>query len=333
MKAVLLVNVGTPDKPDIKHVGKFLFQFLNDPEVIDIPWFLRILLVNFFIIPFHILKSKQNYNELWDQKGSPLLYHLMSMETKLQQKLGKEYKIVAAMRYGNPSLRNALQILLNDHYDEIIVLPLFPQFASSTTGSIINWINKELSRYETYPNIRLVKYFYHHPLFLEAFVKRIQFYNPQHFDHVIFSYHGLPVSHIQSIHPEKEVFTCNCTSEFPPNGDLCYKASCYHTTRLLAKGLNIKEENYSTSFQSQMGKNWLRPFTGEILESLLKMGKKKVLIVTPSFVSDCLETLVEINKEMKNKFIHSGGEELVLVESLNDSDDWIDALSGILTQN
>jgi ferrochelatase len=176
------------------------------------------------------------------------------------------------------------------------------------------------------PAVKITGQFYSHPAFIEAFASQIKKYDPHKYDHVLFSFHGLPLRHIQKSHPEVDYVTCNCENELPAHGAFCYKATCFETTRLLTKRLNLVAGSYSVSFQSRLSKNWLTPFTDKRLEELIAAGKKKVLIVAPSFVADCLETIVEIGEEYKTLFKQLGGEELTLVESLNDNDDWIDAI-------
>jgi len=329
-KAILLVNVGTPDKPDAKHVRKFLLQFLNDSRVIDLPWIVRKILVNLIIVPFRVKKSTLLYKELWTDKGSPLLYYLESLVVKLQIKLKNEYTVMGAMSYGHPSLKEAMQKLKEGSFDEITLLPLYPQYASSTSGSVQDSIMSEIRKWEIIPKIRFISQFYSHPSFIEVFANKIKSYQPEKFDLVIFSYHGLPLRQVQKTHPNIGLESCNCENQLPEHGKYCYKATCYETTRLLATKLNLSSENYSISFQSRLSNNWLTPFTDKTLVLAAQNGCKRILVVAPSFVTDCLETVVEIDKTFKNLFLLAGGEELVLVESLNDKEEWVEAIVEIL---
>ncbi|ALO17169.1 Ferrochelatase [Salinivirga cyanobacteriivorans] len=329
-KALILVNTGTPDKPTVPAVRRYLFQFLNDKRIIDIPWLLRKLLVNLIIVPFRAPKSTKLYQRLWTKHGSPLLIHLEALTKKVEQIIGDEFDVYGAMRYGNPSFRKLFRELEYEGYNEIVIMPLYPQYATSTTESVADIINEILPKWKNKPVIHFVRQFYNHAAFIQAFKKRIAAYEPENYDHVIFSYHGLPLRQIDKMHPGIKSETCPCTEDLPVHGQYCYKATTYHTTRLLARELNLAEEHYTTSYQSRLSKNWLRPFTDETLISLAKAGKKRILIAAPAFVADCLETTIELGHEYKLLFEQHGGEKLEMVESLNDSDDWAKAISMII---
>ena len=328
-KVIVLVNTGTPDKPEKKYVRRFLSQFLNDPRVIDIPWLFRTILVNIIIIPFRTPKSTALYKKLWTEKGSPLLINLENLVSKLQRNTENNFTVIGALRYGNPSLKDTLKKLEKDSPEKLIIFPLFPHYSSSTTGSVNELVMNEIKTWNTLPELIFVSHFYSHPSFIQAWVKQISKYNPENYDHVLFSYHGLPLSHIEKSHPEIESSGCSCEYHMPAHGTLCYKASCYETTRLISEKLNLTTGSFSTSFQSRLSKKWLTPFTDKVLSDLIRQNKKKVLVVAPSFVADCLETIVEISDDYKTVFKHTGGEELVLVESLNDNEEWIDSIMEI----
>jgi ferrochelatase len=233
------------------------------------------------------------------------------------------------MRYGRPSLSKILNEMKNNPPDQLIVFPLYPHYASSTTGSVIELTADIVKTWNIIPEIRFVGQFYSHPEYIESIVSRVETYGPDKFDHILFSYHGLPLIHIKKAHPLTDCNTCNCENEFPDNATYCYKAVCYETTRLLSSKLNLPSEKFSTSFQSRLTRKWLDPFTDETLIKLASSGKKRVLVIAPSFVADCLETTIEIKEEYLTHFKTNGGEELILVESLNDSDDWTDAIMSI----
>lgn len=328
--AVLLINVGTPDEPTVKAVRRYLSEFLNDRRVIDIPLVLQKILVNLIIVPFRAPKSTKLYQRLWTEKGSPLLYYSEQVQAGLQQRLGLKADIFMAMRYGNPSIGKALSAIQKGNYDNLVVLPMFPQFASSTSGTAIQAVIDQVRKWNTIPEINAINQFYNHPAFLEAFTERIQSYQPEKYDHVIFSYHGLPNRHLEKNHPEESINTCNCENALPEFGKFCYKATCYQTTRELVKKLGLKSGQYSVSFQSRLSNNWMTPFTDQNLVSRAKQGCKNILVVAPAFVADCLETTVEIGWEYKELFSENGGENLQLVESLNDSPRWIAAMEEIL---
>ncbi|MCF8222656.1 MAG: ferrochelatase [Bacteroidales bacterium] len=323
--ALLLVNVGTPDSPDKRSVRRYLREFLNDKRVIDLPWLFRKILVNLVIIPFRVPKSTSLYKRLWTEQGSPLLVYADSIVKKVQGLSKEKVNIYYAMRYGKPSLTSVLDSILKSKYEEIVVLPLYPQFADSTTGSVNEIVNAFKPRSGN-AAIKTIDQFWSHPAFIESFVTGIKKHPLHEYDHVVFSYHGLPLRQINKIHKEHDSRRCICDSEMPPWGHHCYKAACYGTTRLLTAKLGLEEGQYSTSFQSRLNRNWLSPFTDETLMKLASEGKNKVLVVAPSFVTDCLETIVEIGQDYKKLFLEHGGSELTLVESLNDSSSWADAI-------
>lgn len=325
-----MINVGTPDEPKVKAVRRYLSEFLNDRRVIDIPLVLQKLLVNLIIVPFRAPKSTKLYQRLWTEKGSPLLYFSERVQDELQQKLGSRADVFMAMRYGNPSIGKALAAIQNGNYDQLIVLPMFPQYASSTSGTAIQAVIDRVRKWNTIPEINAISQFYDHPAFLDAFAERIQSYQPESYDHIIFTYHGLPNRHLDKNHPGESFKTCNCENALPEFGKLCYKATCYQTTRELANRLQLKTEKYSVSFQSRLSNNWMTPFTDKNLAERAKQGVKNILVVAPSFVADCLETTVEIGFEYKEMFTKNGGEKLQMVESLNDSPRWISAMEEML---
>jgi ferrochelatase len=329
--AVILANVGTPDEPTVPAVRRYLFQFLNDRRVIDLPWLLQKFLVNVIIVPFRAPKSTKLYQMLWKAKGSPLLTISMDSREKLQERLGENYEVFVGMRYQNPSLKTTLQTIKEKRFDKIVVLPMFPQYASSTTGTISQLVNTEIAGWNVIPELTIVSQFYDNPGFVKAFAAQIRKYKPDEFDHIIFSYHGLPFSQTDRVHPAIKTINCNCDVEMPAHGHFCYKATCYETTRLLAKELGLPKSAYSVAFQSRLTKNWLKPFSDKEVIKLAIEGKKRVLIAAPAFIADCLETIVEIGVEYQHMFVENGGEKIQLVESLNTNADWIETLAELVT--
>lgn len=328
--AILLVNVGTPDEPTVKAVRRYLFQFLNDRRVIDLPLILQKLLVNLIIVPFRAPKSTKLYRQLWTDKGSPLLYNALELQKKLQTKVDDKADVFIAMRYQNPSIRKATDAIKKAGYKNVVVIPLFPQYASSTNGTATQAIWNEMRKWNNIPNVHVINQFYDHPAFLDAFANKIASYQPKEYDHLIFTYHGLPNRQLDKTHPGISNATCTCEQVMPKHGRFCYKATCYETTRQLVKRLDLKEDRYSVSFQSRLSNNWMAPFTDENLISLAKSGASNILVAAPSFVADCLETMVEIGIEYKKLFIEKGGKKLTMVESLNADDGWVDALKEIV---
>lgn len=328
--AVILINVGTPDEPKVTAVRRYLTEFLNDRRVIDIPLVLQKILVNLIIVPFRAPKSTKLYQRLWTEKGSPLLYFSESVQAGLQEKLGAKADVFMAMRYGNPSIGKALSAIQAGNYDRVIVFPQFPQYASSTNGTAIQAVIDGMRKWNTIPEVKVINQFYDHPAFLDAFADRIRSYQPEQFDHVVFSYHGLPNRHLEKNHPAESIKTCNCETALPEFGKFCYKATCYQTSRELASRLGLQPGQYSVSFQSRLSNNWMTPFTDKNLMERAQSGCKNILVVAPSFVADCLETTVEIGYEYKEMYEREGGEKLQMVESLNDSPAWIEAMDEIL---
>lgn len=329
--AVLLLNVGTPENPEISGVRKYLSEFLNDKRVIDIPWFLRKILVNFIIVPFRAPGSAKLYQKLWTEKGSPLFFHGKSLQEKLQQKMGEEYIVRFATNYGSPDIKEVAEKVLKQDVSRIIVFPLFPQYASSTTGSAIEKLLKILAHEYNIPAITTILQYYDHPSYLEAMVARIFEKDYLSYDHILMSFHGLPLSHVNKSHQDKACKHYNCTKEVSEQNQYCYHASCYATSRLLAEKLKLDESRYSVSFQSRFAKNWLSPFTDEVITTLASQVRKRLLVICPSFTADCLETTIEIGREYKDLFLRNGGIELTLVESLNDSERWVDAIGEMIS--
>ncbi len=327
-KAVLLVNVGTPDSPTPPAVRRYLSEFLNDPLVIDLPWILRKFLVNFIIIPFRVRKSTELYKLLWTNDGSPLLTNMAKLAEKLSNKQDK-YSVFYAMRYGNPALKNVLQQIENEQFSELVVFPLYPQYSGSTTQTTINKILRLTKKWKQ-TKIRFIEQFYHYSSFIEAFVSKVRRYELTDYDHILFSYHSLPTRQIEKGHKQLKNITCNCSVSHSEQIINCYKHSCLHLTALLAKKMQLFENEYSMCFQSRMSKDWLEPFTDKTLIDLAKQNKKKILIISPSFVADCLETTIEIGADYKKMFLEAGGERLDLVDSLNYSSEWVEAIIDIL---
>jgi protoporphyrin/coproporphyrin ferrochelatase len=328
--AVLLMNVGSPDKPELWAVWKYLTQFLNDRRVIDLPLVLQKFLVNFIIIPFRLKNSTKLYKQLWTPKGSPLIWYSLEMKEKLQVKLGSDYEVFVAMRYQNPDYKHALNEIREKGYKRLVLFPLYPQHAMSTTETTIEAVKKELNGTAT--ELKVVGQFYSRLDFIKAFADQGRKYNISDFDYVLFSYHGLPNRHLEKSHPGTNPVNCTCNIAMPSHGEKCYKATCYATTRLLADELGLEKHQYSVAFQSRLDKNWMEPFTDEVLLEKLAEGKKKILVFAPAFVTDCLETIIEIGDEYKEIFLHKGGEKLQLVSSINSEASWINVMEVLVKE-
>ena len=339
--AVLLINLGTPDSPSVKDVRKYLFEFLNDPRVIDIPALARFILVNLIIVPFRAPKSAKIYEELWVNnglpdgiKGSPILYYGKSVQEKLQKALGGNYDVYFAMRYKNPSIDDVLSAIYKKNYEKIIVVPLFPQYASATTGSVIDKVMRIISKWWVIPEVKFIGQFYDNEGYINTVVEQSKKYKLDDYDHVLFSYHGLPVRQVDKVYKDKTL--CeehNCETEINETNQFCYKATCFATTRLIARKLGLSAEKYTVCFQSRLDKKWLEPFADKVIIEQAKKGAKQLLVFSPAFVADCLETLIEIGVEYQKLFEEHGGEKVQLVESLNDHPMWIETLKEMVKNN
>tara|TARA_B110001450_G_C17607409_1_gene475739 strand:+ start:44 stop:1057 length:1014 start_codon:yes stop_codon:yes gene_type:complete len=328
MKGVLLVNLGSPDSTDPKDVKKYLGEFLMDPRVIDVPYFFRALLVKGIILNTRPKKSAKAYAKIWWKEGSPLIVLSERLQEKVQTKT--EIHVGLAMRYGAMSIKKGIQDLVNKGVDDILIFPLYPQFAMATTETI-TVLADELQK-EFFPNIKLssVPAFYNNEEYIDVLANNI---NKQvkdlDYEHLLFSYHGIPERHIRKqditkSHCKIDGSCCNTPSKAH---EFCYRHQCFEVTKLVAKKLNFKEGTYSTSFQSRLGTDqWLLPYTDRTIEKFGLNGMKKMAVVTPAFVSDCLETLEEIAMEGKELFEEVGGEEFTTLSCLNEDEAWANTI-------
>lgn len=331
---VLLVNLGTPDSFHPKDVRRYLVEFLTDARVIDVPWLWRQILVRGVIIPRRYKQSAACYAKVWTAEGSPLSVYSRHVKDELQISLGESYRVELAMRYRKPSIKQALATLLNENLQRLIVLPLFPQYASATSGSVHQKVMEIVKDFPVIPTITFVNKFFDHPAFIEAFSAAGARYPLAEYDHILFSYHGLPERHLVKADRQAWCFQeKGCCEKLCRKNETCYSAQCFATTQAIASKLNLSKERYSLCFQSRLGKDpWLQPYASETIRELAQTGKKKILVFCPSFVCDCLETLYEFGVEYAAEFKHAGGERLDLVRGLNDSKEWIKALQMIVSE-
>ena len=331
-KAVLLVNLGTPDTPEVKDVGIYLKEFLNDPRVIDLPNPKRFLLVNGIIIPARVKNSSKIYKEIWQKDGSPLLLYSKQVQYLLQKELGDEkYKVFLAMRYRKPSLPDVLNEIQKFSWEEIIVFPMFPQYASASTGTAHQLIMEIVKKWQVIPKITFINSYFQHPAFINVWKELGSSYNFKSYDHILFSYHGLPERHILKAEYEAGCLSDNCCSFFTDRNYFCYRAQCFETTRKITTALNIPTSAYTTTFQSRLGKDpWIKPYTDKVLVDMISKGNKRFLVFAPAFVSDCLETIHEIGVEYDELTKEHGAEKVELVPSLNNHPAWINAIKEII---
>ena len=329
---VLLVNLGTPDSTATKDVRKYLREFLMDGRVIDIPFLGRWLLVNGIIAPFRAPKSANEYKKLWEDRGSPLKFYGYDVRDLLQKALSEDYIVELGMRYQSPSIEEALNALKKANVAKIIVIPLFPQYASATTGSVSQKVNELVNQWQIIPSIVHINQFMDHPKFIEGFTARGKaMMAKQDYDHVLFSYHGLPERQIRKGSVGDQCKLGDCCNHFHERNRYCYRAQCFYTSRLLADALGLSEEQYTTTFQSRLGKDpWIQPYTDVVLKDLPGEGKKKVLAYSPAFIADCLETTLEVGEEFKEEFEEAGGDDWDLVPSLNTSELWVECLKDLV---
>jgi len=332
-KGILLVNLGTPDSPATADVRKYLDQFLMDERVIDIPKLNRTLLVKGIIVPFRSPKTAKLYKEIWNENGSPLLFYSRLQAKMLKERLGDDYHVELAMRYQSPSIDSALANLKAGLVESIQVIPMFPQYASASTGSVMQLVMELVSKWPTVPPISFVNSFHDNELMIKVFAENARKHNIESYDHILFSFHGLP---------ERQLLKCDhtgnyclksadCCQTLNDTNKFCYSAQGHDTARLIAKELNLSRDQYTVCFQSRLGKEpWVQPYTTDVLKKLAAEGKKRLLVFSPAFVADCLETLYEITVEYHEEFKALGGEHVQLVESLNDSPVFIEALAGMV---
>lgn len=333
---VLLINLGTPDSPKKADVKKYLTEFLNDPRVIDINPVGRYVLVNGIIVPFRSSKSAKLYKHIWTKEGSPLLTNSVKMKTLLQKELGDKYVVELGMRYQSPSLESALDKLRLAQVENIIMIPLYPQYASSSTGSSVAEAIRLVQKWEVTPSLKIISKFYDNPDFIAACVDVAKKYSIDDYDFVIFSYHGLPERHINKGSAHYGANSCffgKCCDSITEKNQYCYRANCMETTRQLVKHLNIPEGKYESTFQSRLDDKWIKPYSDKVIEQKAKEGMKKILVFSPAFVADCLETIYEIGTEYDEIFKEHGGTKIQLVESLNDNPMWIEALKNMVLAN
>ena len=329
---ILLVNLGTPDAPTRGAVYRYLRQFLTDGRVIDIPWLPRQLLVQGIIAPFRSGQSAKGYQKLWTDEGSPLKVYGEKLAKGVQSILGDGYAVELGMRYQNPSIESAIARLNARNIQKLVVLPLFPHYASASTGSVYEEVMRVLSKQQSVPHLRIIQSFHDYAPMIQVFADNARKFDLGSYDHFLFSYHGLPQRQM------KKADRCNhclnvedCCQQFSEVNAACYSAQCYDTSRAIAAELGLKRSQYSVCFQSRLGRDpWIQPYTPVMLAERAKAGDKRLLVFSPAFVSDCLETIVEISEEYFEEFEQMCGGHLDLVPSLNDNPKWIQAVADLV---
>lgn len=332
---VLVFNLGTPDSYEPSDVRRYLNEFLTDRRVIDIPAFRRQLLVRGIIVPLRYKAVAKKYEEIWLKEGAPLLVYSLNFTQKLQAALGDDYIVELGMRYQNNSVKTALAALRKKQVSEIIIFPLYPQYASSTTGTAYELVMNEMKNWYTIPPVRTIHAYYDHPAFIRSWAIKAKQYDLSAYDHILFSYHGLPVRHLKEAYPDNQhcYVKEHCCDAIVPENQFCYKAHCMASTKKIVDSLGLQPGTYSICFQSRLGKDeWIQPYLSDVLQKMIDQGKKKLLVFSPAFVTDCLETIHEISIETKEEFLEMGGASLELVSSLNDEEYWVEAAKEIILQ-
>lgn len=326
MKGILLVNLGSPRSTEVKDVKEYLDEFLMDERVIDYRWFFRTLLVRGIILRTRPKKSAQAYKTVWTDQGSPLIVITQQIKDKLEKIVDVPVEI--GMRYAEPSIETGLRKLQAQGVDEVVLFPLYPQYAMSTTETVVEKAKEVQKKFFPSMKINYVAPFYNRSIYIEALSESIKENLPESYDMLQFSYHGVPERHLYKTDPTK---TCKigdcCMKDDYPAHPYCYRHQCFKTTELVRERLGIAPEKVVVSFQSRLGKDkWIEPYTDQTLEHLPEKGVKNLAIVCPAFVSDCLETLEEISVEGKEEFLEAGGKEFTYLPCLNDDDRWIEVV-------
>lgn len=328
------MNLGSPDSTSVKDVRRYLDEFLMDERVIDIPYLARLLLVKGIIVPFRAPKSAKAYQSVWTDEGSPLITITRHLQEALQQQVSAP--VVMAMRYGNPTPAAAFDELLRREpgLEEVVVVPMYPHYAMSSYETAVEYAKLVHQRGKYAFKLNIIPPFYQEPEYLEALATSITPYLQQDYDHIIFSYHGVPERHIHKgdITGNHCLKVENCCAVDSPAHAFCYRHQCLVTTQKVTAQLGIPASKYSFSFQSRLGRDeWLKPYTAKRLEQLPGEGIKKLLVVCPAFVSDCLETLEEMAEEGKEIFLHAGGESFELIPCMNVHPRWVETLKHWVT--
>lgn len=307
-RGILLVNLGSPDSPSVKDVRRYLRQFLMDERVIDTSYWMRKFIVECTILPFRPRKSANAYAQIWTPEGSPLVVTSRQVQRLLQDKLS--HPVALGMRYGNPSIESAIRELLAKGVDRIFLIPLYPHYAKSSVETAVVEVHRVLRALGTGALLEVQPPFYNDPLYIDALVASAQPALQAPYDHLLFSYHGLPERHLQNATPETD-----------------YRRHVYETTRLFVERAQIPAAKFSVAFQSRLGRDpWIKPYTDIEIPKLAQRGVKKLLVICPAFVSDCLETLEEIGIRGRTAFLNAGGSDLHLIPCLNTHPKWIETL-------
>lgn len=342
MRALLILNLGTPASPTAKGLRDFYRRFFADPYVFDMSAWGRWMLRNLIILPFRAPRAARDYEKIWLENGSPLKVYTDQLRTWMQDRLDpsrQRIRVVVGMGYSEPFITDTMAELENVGARDILVLPLFPQYSTATTESVLNGVQQAAARWKEHPKLTVIKDFFAEPAFVRAWTQLIQKHLPQNrpetqVEHVIFSFHGLPESNIRKADLNNYCQFGSCCDSIVEANRYCYRAQCMHTVRAITEALNWQPEFYSVAFQSRFGREpWIQPYLDEYLATLVARGVRRVAVATPSFVSDCLETLHEIGIEYRELFREKGGDELILIPNLNNEELWFKSVAEIVERH
>ena len=325
----LITNLGTPKSADVKDVRRYLKEFLMDPYVLDVPRPIRSMIVNGFILPFRPKKSAAAYASIWQEHGSPLLIFSQALRDKLAGELPGP--VALGMRYGAPSIADAIGELEAQGVSHIIAIPLYPQYADSTVTTSIELVRASLPSHVT---AEFITAFYNDPEYINALGASVKASLPETWDHLLMSYHGLPERHMKKADPTGQhcMQQANCCTSASVAHATCYRHQVFSTSVALANYLGLQDDQHSISFQSRLGAGWLQPFTDKVLAELPAKGIKNLAVVCPAFVADNLETVEEMGIQGRETFLDAGGDSFHLIPCMNDEDIWTKALAQILTK-
>ena len=326
-RGVLLVNLGSPNSPKVADVRKYLREFLMDGRVLDAPYLIRFGIVHLAILPSRPRQSAEAYHKIWTPEGSPLVVTSRKVAALLQDRI--DLPVELAMRYQNPSIRKAIEKLRAQDVNELLLIPMFPHYAMSSYETAVREVERSLAKLAPEISLSVMAPYYDHPDYISALVGSAADYLQQEYDHLLFSFHGIPERHLRKSDPTNChcLVKNNCCAEANPAHNTCYRAQCFKTVQGFAELAGLPNDKFSIAFQSRLGRDpWLQPYTDRVIEELARDGIKKLLVICPAFVADCLETLEEIGMRGRQKFHECGGEELTLIPCLNAHPLWIAAL-------
>jgi ferrochelatase len=326
-RAVLLVNLGSPDSPSVPDVRRYLREFLMDGRVLDAPWPVRFCIVHFAILPTRPRESAHAYSTIWTDEGSPLIVTSRRLQQLLQQRLTVPVEL--AMRYQNPSIESAVKALAAQGVSETFLIPLFPHYAMSSYETAVVRVREVAARIAPRMRLDVMPPYYDQPAYIAALVESGGAALAEPHDHVLFSFHGIPERHLRKSDPTGRhcLASPDCCERTSPAHATCYRAQCFATVRAFTAQAGLKDGTYSVAFQSRLGKDpWMRPYTDEELTRLAAAGVRRLVVLCPAFVADCLETIEEIGLRGRDSFLRAGGASMTMVPCLNEHPRWLQAL-------